>query len=139
MTRVWVRNHHDRGWISVPWTQLKTAPAPFGEAAWDHARRLLARRGEDPATEQEIARAAAALLDKAQHSTAGESKPSKKDQRTAARARATAEPAWPRPDTQPAESDEQTGAPETGGDDRPAAKVIPLGIFDPFEEAGKPW
>jgi len=53
VTRVWVRNHHQGGWITVPWTQLKAAPAPFGEAAWDQARQLLARRGEDPATEAE--------------------------------------------------------------------------------------
>jgi putative transposase len=136
VTRVWVRNHHDGGWITVPWTQLKTAPVPFGEAVWDHARQLLARRGEDPATEQEIARAAAALLDRAGHPAAGDSKLSKKDQRVAARARATAGPAWPRPDIQPAE---QAGQSEAGTGDGQAAKVIPLGIFDPFEEAGKPW
>jgi hypothetical protein len=31
--------------------------------------------------------------------------------------------------------------PETPGQDsgEPLAKVIPLGIFDPFEEAKKPW
>jgi putative transposase len=112
---------------------------PFGEAAWDHARRLLARRGEDPATEQEITQAAAALLDRAGHQAAGDRSPSKKDQRAAARARATAEPAWPRPATQPPEPGEQASESEPGDDDRPAAKVIPLGFFDPFEEAAKPW
>ena len=135
VTRIWVRNHHESGWITVPWTQLKAAAVPFGEAAWEHARRLLARRGEDPATEQEIAQAAAALLDKAERPASGEPMPSKKDRRAAARARVTAVPAWPRPDTQPDEPEE-----ETSGDDAGlAAKVIPLGIFDPFEEAGKPW
>ena len=34
VTRIWVRNHHDGGWITVPWTHLKTSPAPFGELAW---------------------------------------------------------------------------------------------------------
>ncbi len=139
VTRVWVRNHHESGWITVPWTQMKAAGMPFGEAAWDHARRLLARRGEDPATEQEIAEAGAALLDKAEHTAAGESRPPKKDRRAAARARAAAVPAWPRPDAQPAGPDEQNSGPDCGGGTRPAAKVIPLGIFDPFEEAGKPW
>jgi transposase InsO family protein len=139
VTRIWVRNHHDGGWITVSWTQLKAAPVPFGEAAWDHARRLLARRGEDPATEQEIAQAAAALLDRAGHQTAGDGEPSKKDLRAAARARATAEPAWPRPAAQPPEPGGRASESEPGDDDRPAAKVIPLGIFDPFEEAGKPW
>jgi putative transposase len=61
ITRVWVRNHHKGGWIQAPWTHLRTGPAPFGEQAWDHARQMLARRGQDPATEAEIARAAAAL------------------------------------------------------------------------------
>jgi putative transposase len=139
VTLIWVRNHHDGGWITVPWTQMKAAPVPFGEAAWDHARRLLARRGEDPATEQEITQAAAALLDRAGHQAAGDRSPSKKDQRAAARARATAEPAWPRPATQPPEPGEQASESEPGDDDRPAAKVIPLGFFDPFEEAAKPW
>ncbi|HEY5987472.1 MAG TPA: hypothetical protein VIV12_14025 [Streptosporangiaceae bacterium] len=135
MTRIWVRNHHEGGWITVPWTQLKAAAVPFSEAAWEHARRLLARRGEDPATEQEIAQAAAALLDKAERPASGGTMPSKKDRRAAGRARATAVPAWPRPDAQLDEPEEET----SGGDAGLAAKVIPLGIFDPFEEAGKSW
>jgi transposase InsO family protein len=56
VSRIWVRNHHDGGWILAPWTYLKGRPAPFGEQAWDHARQVLARRGDDPATETEIAR-----------------------------------------------------------------------------------
>jgi hypothetical protein len=31
VTRIWVRNHHDGGWITVPWTHLHSAPVPFGE------------------------------------------------------------------------------------------------------------
>ena len=139
VTRIWVRDSREGGWITVPWTQLKAAAVPFGEAAWDQARRLLARRGEDPATEQDLARAAAALLDKAEHTAAGESSPSKKDRRAAARARAIAAPAWPRPDAQSAEADNHAGEPGADDDERPPAKVIALGIFDPFEEASKPW
>jgi putative transposase len=139
VTRVWVRNHHQGGWITVPWTQLKAAAAPFGEAAWDQARRLLARRGQDPATEAEIAQAAAALLDKAERAAAGQNMPSKKDQRAAARARAAAVPGWPRPDTGPAAPDAQAGGPGSGQDTGPPAEVIPLPIFDPFAEAGKRW
>jgi len=30
-------------------------------------------------------------------------------------------------------------SPAPGHDDEPVAKVIPLGIFDPFEEAKKRW
>lgn len=65
VTRIWVRNHHDGGWVTVPWTHLKTTPMPFGELAWEHARSLLARRGSDPVTEQEIAQAVNDLLDRA--------------------------------------------------------------------------
>ena len=66
VSRIWVRNHHDGGWLTVPWTHLRGAPAPFGDQAWDHGRRLLARRGQDRATEQEITDAVAALLDRAE-------------------------------------------------------------------------
>ena len=81
----------------------------------------------------EIARAAAALLDRAGHQRPGTASRRRQDQRAAARARApAAEPAWPRPDTQPAEPGEQASGPGAGKTmtARPA-KVIPLGIFDP--------
>jgi transposase InsO family protein len=136
VSQVWVRNHHDGGWITVGWTHLKTTPVPFGELAWDHARKLLARRGEDPVTEQEIAAAATALLDKVEQGPAGADGASRKDQRVAGRARATAR-ARPLPPRQPAEPREE--APPAEDDSRPVAKVIPLGIYDPFEEATKRW
>src|SRR5260370_11127016 len=65
ITRVWIRNHHHGGWLPATWKHLRTAPVPFGEQAWNHARQLLAARGSDPATEAEIAAAAADLLDRA--------------------------------------------------------------------------
>lgn len=43
VSRAWVRNHHDGGWIMVVWTHLRTAPTPFGELAWEHARSVLPR------------------------------------------------------------------------------------------------
>jgi transposase InsO family protein len=135
VTRIWVRDHRAGGWITVPWTQLKTAAVPFGEATWDQARRLLARRGQDPVTEAEIARAGAALLDKAGHPAAGRGKPAKKDQRAAARARAARGPSWPRPD-EPGDTPAVAGDNDGSG---PAAEVIPLPIFDPFAEADKRW
>ena len=39
------------GWITVFWKHLDRAPLPFGELAWDHARRSLGRE----ATEEQIA------------------------------------------------------------------------------------
>jgi putative transposase len=60
------------------------------------------------------------------------------------RTKATNTPAWPRPDTdEPAEPD--SGAPGTEDVEKEhpegehLAKVIPLGVFDPFEEATKRW
>ena len=49
------------GWITVFWKHLDRAPLPFGELAWDHARRSLGRE----ATEEQIADAVAALLRRA--------------------------------------------------------------------------
>ena len=96
VSRIWVRNHWDGGWITVFWKHLSTAPAPFGELAWDHARRQLAADGKNPAG-QEIARAVESLLQRA-HQGPGKPgrpgrKPAAKDRRVAARTKATAQPA----------------------------------------------
>jgi putative transposase len=139
ITRIWVRNHAAGGWITVPWTQLRSAAVPFGEAAWDHARQVLARRGGDPATEAEIAQAAAALLDKAAGSPGGGKPPPARDRRAAARARAAPAARWPRPGEQPATPPPSDG--DGDGDAGPGepAEIVPLPIFDPFAEADKRW
>ena len=115
ISRVWIRNHHHGGWLTATWTHLRTAPVPFGEQAWNHARKLLAARGSDPATEAEIAAAAADLLDRAekgpgpgpggpgsarQGKAAGGPR-SPRSRRVAGRAAATAAPQWPRPEPGP--------------------------------------
>ena len=64
ISRIWIRYHHG-GWLTAILKHLRTAPVPFGEQAWNHARQLLAARGSDPATEAEIAAVAADLLDRA--------------------------------------------------------------------------
>lgn len=139
VSRIWVRNHHGDGWITAPWTHLRSAPTPFGEAAWRTARDVVAQRGRDRATEAEIAAAADALLDRAAHgpndtATAGTHR---RARRTAARTRALGESAWPqfRADsdaTPPAESAE---APPAADDDDDIADVIPLPVFDARKEA----
>jgi putative transposase len=117
ISRIWVRNHHGEGWLQAGWTHLRTAPVPFGELTWAHARDLLAARGGNPGTEADIAAAAAGLLDRAERgpqpdpaarpepdSAAGEPArpgPSKGSQETrtrrvVGRTRATATPTWPR-------------------------------------------
>jgi transposase InsO family protein len=98
ITRLWVRNHHDGGWITVPWKHLNSAPAPFGELAWKHAREILARRGQDQATEAEIAQAASDLLDKAGRGPGtGDPSLTRRDRRVAGRTRATSAAIRPPP------------------------------------------
>lgn len=100
VSRVWIRNHHHGGWITATWTHLRTTPTPFGELAWQHAREILARRGNDHATEAEIAQAAVDLLDRAEHGPpTNESKSSARDRRVVGRTKATAR-AQPKPAAQ---------------------------------------
>ncbi|CAM4337814.1 Mu transposase C-terminal domain-containing protein [Nocardia ninae] len=144
VSRIWVRNHHGGGWITVSWTHLRTAPTPFGELAWQHARTVLAQRGHDKATEAEIASSAADLLDRAERGPSGPTtpaqQPSARDRRVTGRTKATNEPSWPRPEAPPPEPDDgicpaptRTGV--DSGDEPAAAKVIPLPIFDARKEA----
>jgi hypothetical protein len=134
VTRIWVRNHHDGGWIQASWTHLRTGPAPFGEQVWDHARQTLARRGQDTATEAEIAAAAAALLDTAERGPERE-KPSKKDKRVAGRDKAMSSVERPLPAPTP----RPVPVVDTDEDNDQLADVIPLGVFDAREEAKKWW
>jgi hypothetical protein len=145
VSRIWVRNHWDGGWITVFWKHLSTAPAPFGELAWDHARRQLAAGGGDPA-EEEIAQAVDSLLQRA-HQGPGKPgrpgrKPAAKDRRVAARTRATAQPAWPRPESPAAPSGSGPAATPAGPAGQPGdqpADVEPLAVFDAREEARRWW
>lgn len=137
VTRIWVRNHHDGGWITVPWAHLKTSPVPFGELAWRHARKVLSSRGEDRVTEQEIGQAVSDLLDRAGHGPSGSSSADKRVAgRTcatakAARSRAAAPPDPPQPGDTPC---------DPGGEDSSdLAEVIPLGVFDARKEAQQWW
>ena len=133
VTRVWVRNHHDGGWLTATWTHLRSDPVPFGEALWRHARDTVARRGQDHATEAEIAQAAEDLLDRAAD---GPDRSGSQDRNTVARARATG----------PSVRQDAAGADPLGGgvacedaedvgDDDDVAQVIPLPVFDARKEA----
>ncbi|WP_199800685.1 hypothetical protein [Streptomyces marianii] len=134
-----MRKHREGGWITAVWRHLRTVPTPMGEPARDHARRILAQRGTDPATEDEIARAAVALLDRAadgpEDKPANPSRTSRRDRKVAARSRATAEPSWPRPD----EPAEEPAAEPVETDEDELADVIPLEIFDARKEAERWW
>lgn len=141
ISRVWVRNHRQGGWITAIWRHLRTAPMPMGELAWDHARRILAERGSDQVTEEEIAQAAVALLDQA--ADGPDSPPvappdrSRRERKVAARTRATAQPSWPRPAVEP-DSPAVPADEDAAGEDE-LAEVIRLEIFDARKEAQKWW
>jgi putative transposase len=158
ISRVWVRNHHHGGWLQATWTHLRTAPVPFGEQAWNHARQLLAARGRDPLTEAEIAAAAAGLLDRAEkgpglgsggQGTARRGKAaggtrSPRSRRVAGRTTATAAPQWPRPEPSPtAGREDEDSAGDRAGQpaeaEAPPGQVIPLPLFDARKEAEKWW
>ncbi|MDQ1247716.1 MAG: putative transposase [Actinomycetota bacterium] len=153
VSRIHVRG--PQGWITVFWRHLDRVPVPFGDLAWDHARRNAGEPGR-PATEEQIADAVAALLHRAY--TGPEQKPapaapalSRRDRRIAALTRTTvAEPA-PTGATTPAGGDAFAATHHDRQDDEQGdeleqeqagtgrAKVIPLGIFDPFKEAERRW
>ncbi|WSA97944.1 integrase [Streptomyces sp. NBC_01794] len=144
---IWVRNHWEGGWIPVPWKHLGTVPQPFGDLAWDHAAADLRQRGESDPTEEQIAQAVTELLVRASQGPdgGGKNRASRRDRRVAARTRAAAEgtgPRPPKPEPVPAGTDDPQPRDDEEGDDtqdEPVAKVIPLGVFDPFKEADKRW
>jgi hypothetical protein len=141
VTRVWVRDHWNGGWITVFWTQLHRVAAPFGEMAWDHARSR-----QPGATEEELADAVDGLLRRASQGPGDASREpgthkqtARRDRRVAARTKA----AQPLPASRAAAPEPGHGgepAPAAGPDDGgQLARVIPMPIFDPFTEADKPW
>jgi hypothetical protein len=128
ISRVWVRDHQNGGWITVFWTQLHRVAAPFGELAGDHARKLL-----PAATEAELADAVQDLLTRAGRGPGGRNEPAlagKRDRRVAGRTRAAgpAMPACPEPEPEQEPAAEEPGSREA---------VVPMPIFDPFREAEK--
>ncbi|WP_081968017.1 Mu transposase C-terminal domain-containing protein [Mycobacterium kyorinense] len=142
VSRIWVRNHHDDGWIMATWTHLRTTPIPFGEGIWQQARVALANRGQEKPTEAELARAASDLLDRAASGPpANADQSGAKPRRVAGRNRVTAEPTWPRPAPTRPDDGQQEQAPQADAqndqDDTEidVSKVIPLPVFDARKEA----
>ncbi len=156
ISRIWVRNHHDQGFLEATWTHLRTAPAPFGELTWAHAREILAARGSDPVTEAEIAAAAADLLDRAgdrpvRAGTGAAARPPAAASSTALAAGRRAHRGHRRPavapprlpaggDQDPAgPADDRDGQPTEAEAEATPAPVIPLPLFDARKEAEKWW
>jgi putative transposase len=137
VTRVWIHNPHGGTFITVYWRQLHATAEPFGDAAWQYARRIVNERDTRGATEETIKAAVEDLLDRAAPPP-GVKRPRKPAhaRRTAARTRAanaTRTTIDPPPDSPvPDESLE----PES---DESVADVIPLPVFDPDKEAQSWW
>jgi putative transposase len=128
LSQVFVRNHHDGGWITAPWTHLPMVGAPFADFTWRHARRLVAESGRE-VTESEIARALDALLSRAEHG------PDTVGRKIAARTQVGVS-SHRRP-SPPANlpTDDPGAEASGGGEDAALATVIPFGIFDADAEA----
>lgn len=140
VSRVWVRNHHESGWIQANWTHLHTAPVPFGETIWKQSQQILAERGQRAPTQTEIAEAAEELLTRA---AAGppEQLMDKKTRRKLVRAQhSTVTPLWPRPAPESSEDADDVAAvaDDAARDDVDVidiAAVVPLPVFDARKEA----
>lgn len=132
VSRVHVRGPD--GWITCPWRFLRRAPMPFGELAWDHARRTLKEQGR-PASEADIADAVASLLARAGRGP--ETGPgSKRARRVTARTRAVAPgPENPAP---PEPGPGQEAGPHHDDDHEPQ-EITPMPFFDPFSDSGERW
>lgn len=144
ITRVWIRNHHDGGWITAYWRHLNAAPQPFGEVIWERGRQIVAGRGVTSPSQETIGAAVEELLDRAAPAPKKRRK-SAQDKRALARQTATAAPSWPRPPAEPASEDNQDtptnfyDTPDDQDDAEDLAKIIPLKIYDAREEAEKWW
>ncbi|MFF5075168.1 Mu transposase C-terminal domain-containing protein [Micromonospora olivasterospora] len=66
VSRIWVRNHHHGGWITVPWTHHSLVGQPFADFTWRASRKIAAQRGLDDTNEMAVSVILAALLRRAE-------------------------------------------------------------------------
>ncbi|MCP9002091.1 Mu transposase C-terminal domain-containing protein [Pseudarthrobacter sp. RMG13] len=138
---VWVRNHHDGGWITAYWRQLNATRQPFGEDIWERGRQIASGRGTASPSEQEITQAVDQLLDKASPSPGKRRPGHAKTRRIVARNAAATAARRSRPtDSTGPEPDHvleaETEPRETAGH---LAEVIPLKVYNPQERADEWW
>ena len=138
VSRIWVRDHWDGGWITVFWTQLHRVAAPFGELAWDHARKRMPH-----ASETELADAVEDLLTRAgQGPDDPDRQLSTRDRRVAARTAAVRGSLAPSELPGMAEDryePEDEAGDQAGDQTGTGTRIVPMPIFDPFREAEKWW
>jgi hypothetical protein len=141
VSRIWVRNHHDRGsgpaWFTVPWTHRSMVTQPFADFTWRHARKIAAERGLDHTNETAVATVLGALLRRAGNGP--------ETSRVLARQKAVAAlpaplpdearpPALPAPAALPALPAAGDGEPGEDGEREVTGTVVGFGLFDPFSE-----
>ena len=137
VSRIWVRDHWNGGWITVFWTQLHRVAAPFGELAWDHARRHRHAR----ATEEELADAVTALLRRAGQgpadaaAEAGEADPPRPPGRRPHQGR----PAAPVPRSRPPGDRAGATEPRQPGNGTPARRGDPDADLRSLRRGGQAW
>lgn len=135
VSRIWIRNHHDDGWLGATWTHLRSAPVPFGEMLWRHARTVANRTGIQKAQEAEIAAVAEDLMDRAAAGPQGRTKAERRvTGRTSAASAGRGWPGVPGPPAEHGASPSDQTADDANGEDV-VAEVIPLPVFDARKEA----
>ena len=138
VSRIWVRDHWDGGWTTVFWTQLHRVAAPFGELAWDHARKQMPH-----ASETELADAVEDLLTRAgQGPDDPDRQLSTRDRRVAARTaavRGSLAPSEPPGMAEDRYEPEDEAGDQAGDQTGTGTRIVPMPIFDPFREAEKWW
>jgi hypothetical protein len=127
LSRVWVRNHRDGGWLQAAWTHLPMVTAPFADFTWRHARQATAAAGQ-PFDE---AAAAKALDDLLRRAGDGPAPADPASQRVAARTRAAASTHRPPQTSEPGPGEED----ESGPSDDGTPPAVAFGIFDAHAEA----
>ncbi|GAA1879766.1 DDE-type integrase/transposase/recombinase [Paeniglutamicibacter psychrophenolicus] len=137
--RIWVRNHHDGGWITAYWRQLHASPQPFGEDVWERGRQIVATRTGNRASEEAIKAAVDGLLARAAEPSPRARKPSAQDRRTVARNKATSKHDWAPPEAEKPTPPMDKTAPENDLSDAELAKIVPLKIYDARAEAERWW
>ena len=135
LTRVWVRNHHHGGWITVPWTHLPMVARRSPTSPGGTPGKIAAQRGVDDASETAVAVVLAELLRRAGQGPDTRGRWPAPGSAALPGLRA-ALPA-PEPADGPGGRTRSPAGPGTSGRRRRAGTVAGFGLFDPFGRGGR--
>jgi hypothetical protein len=147
VSRIWVRDHHHGGWITVPWTHQAVVGQPFADFTWRASRKIAAQRGLDDTNEMAVAVILAALLRRAETGpdaqralartlTSRSMSNHLPAELTAASVVPESLPAGEQLTDVEHRGPVDAGEPPSAGEpeNNQAGAVVPFGIFDPFAE-----